>query len=96
MKISRYDGVKISKYKLMKVKKIELNDDGIQELLKSDAMQAICNERAQRALKVLGKGYGADVRVGKTRCNADVHATTGKTHRKAIDDGTIYKAVFGC
>ena len=79
----------------MVVKKIELNYEGVGELLKSDDMQAICSEYAQKAVMSLGNGYEYDTRVGKTRCNADVHATTKKTLRAAIDDGTIYKAVFG-
>lgn len=78
----------------MVVKKIELNDAGIQALMKSSEMQSICSDYAKRAVSSLGSGYAFDTRVGKTRCNADVHATNKRTARKAIDDGTIYKAVF--
>lgn len=78
----------------MIVKKIELNNAGIMELLKSSEMQAVCAEYASNAVNSLGSGYEYDTRVGKTRCNADVHAITKKTTREAIDNGTIYKAVF--
>lgn len=78
----------------MRVEKIELNDEGIQELMKSSEMQKICSEYASQAVGSLGSGYAYDTLVGKTRCNADVHATTHKTKKAAINDGTIYKAVF--
>lgn len=78
----------------MKVSKVELNDSGVQELLKSPEMQSLLSEYAQRATQSLGSGYAFDTRVGKTRANADIHATTYKTTRDAIDNGSIYKAVF--
>ena len=78
----------------MKVSKVELNSQGVQELLKSPEMVSMLSEYAQKATGSLGGGYAYDTRVGKTRANADVHATTYKTTREAIDNGTIYKAVF--
>ena len=78
----------------MVVKKIELNNEGIQELLKSSELQNISNTYAANAVNKLGAGYAFDTRVGKTRCNADVHATNKRRAREAIDNGTIYKAVF--
>lgn len=78
----------------MKVSKVELNDDGIQELLKSPEMQKILTDYAANAMKSLGSGYAFDTMVGKTRANADVHAVSYKAKRDAIDNGSIYKAVF--
>ena len=78
----------------MKVSKVELNDDGIQELLKSTKKKKILTDYAANATKSLGSGYAFDTMVGKTRANADVHAVTYKAKRDAIDNGSIYKAVF--
>lgn len=78
----------------MKVSKVELNDSGVQELLKSPEMQKMLSDYAANAVQSLGGGYSYDTRVGKTRANADVHAITYKAKRDAIDNGSIYKAVF--
>lgn len=78
----------------MKVSKVELNDSGVQALLKSPEMQQMLSEYAANAVQALGGGYEYDTAVGKTRCNADVHAVTYAAKRDAIDNGSIYKAVF--
>lgn len=79
----------------MKVDRVELNSDGIRELMQSEEMTSFLNQKAQSAVSKLGKGYSYDTMVGKTRANADVHATNKKTQQEAINNSTIVKAVFG-
>lgn len=49
---------------------IELNSAGIQELLKSSEVAALCEQQAERMTRATGMKYVADVHVGKTRVNA--------------------------
>lgn len=79
----------------MKVTKIELNGEGIRELLKSPEMQNICQEYANKAVGRLGGGYSSSVYVGKSRVNASVHADTYKARSENAKQNTILKAVFG-
>jgi len=80
----------------MVVNKIELNEEGVSELLKSQEMLSYVSQLAGKAVGALGNGYEYDTQIGKSRVNADVHAVTRKAHREALDNNTIYKAVFGC
>lgn len=50
--------------------KIVLNSAGVQELLKSSAIAAVCEQQAERMSNAAGVPYVADVYVGKTRVNA--------------------------
>lgn len=79
----------------MKVDYVELNKEGVKELLQSEEMVALLSEKAANAVSRLGRGYSYDTMVGKTRANADVHALSKKARRDAIDNSTIVKAVFG-
>lgn len=74
---------------------IELNDAGIQELLKSPEMMAVCKEYADKALSKLGSGYEVTTRTGKTRVNAEVAAVTYEAKRENLKNNTILKAVMG-
>lgn len=55
--------------------KIVLNSAGIQELLKSSAIAAVCEQQASRLTAASGIEYRADVYVGKTRVNAKAETT---------------------
>jgi len=70
-----------------------LISEGIQELLKSDEMKAICEEHAQEIKSRCGEGYEMDTRVGKTRVNAMVYADTIKAKRDNSKNNTILKAM---
>lgn len=49
---------------------IELNSDGIQELLKSPEIASVCESEARKMTEASGVKYVADVHVGRTRVNA--------------------------
>jgi hypothetical protein len=72
---------------------VVLNSEGIQALLKSDEMKAICEEHAQEIRSRCGDGYEMDSRVGKTRVNAMVYADTVKAKRDNSKNNTILKAL---
>lgn len=58
---------------------IELDSAGIQELLKSSEISAVCEAQAQKMTQATGVKYVSDVYIGRTRVNA-------KGVRRATDD----------
>lgn len=72
---------------------IELNSEGIKELLRSAQMKAICNERAKNALSQLGEGYVISSHTGKTRVNASIYAESRKARLDNLENNTILKAL---
>lgn len=75
--------------------KIELNRDGVRQLLRSQEMQDICKQEAQTIANSCGDGYGVDSYTGKTRCNAMVWADTWEAKRDNLENNTLIKAVGG-
>lgn len=49
---------------------IELDGDGIQNLLKSNALAEVCDREAQRMTQATGMDYVPDIHVGRFRVNA--------------------------
>lgn len=58
--------------------KIELDDAGIQALLKSNEIANVCESQAARMTRATGVKYVADVYVGKTRVNASARSKEDK------------------
>jgi hypothetical protein len=75
--------------------KIELNSDGIRELLKSSEVMSECKKYADNAVSSLGDGYEVTTYTGKTRVNASVMATTYETRKENMENNLILKAVHG-
>ena len=75
--------------------KIELISAGIQELLKSDEMAAVCKEHAEAVAQRAGDGYKVDTYVGKTRVNAMVSADSAKARKDNLKNNTLLKALGG-
>ena len=73
---------------------IELKSDGVQELLKSDAMQGQCMFYAKSALANLGEGYTVEKRNYAERSGAIVKASTYAAAKENSENETIQKAVF--
>lgn len=73
--------------------KIELNRNGVRELLKSEEMLSICEEHAARILNSCPSGYETDSRVGKNRVNAMVYASTYQAKADNMRNNTLLKAV---
>jgi hypothetical protein len=75
--------------------KFVLNRAGVRQLMQSEEMQAILNEKAMKALNRLGGGYKSDIYVGKNRANAMVYADTYQAKRDNLKNNSILKAVRG-
>lgn len=75
--------------------RIELNHDGIRELLQSNEMKSICEEHANAALGKLGDGYVVTTHTGKNRVNASVFAESYKAKKENLESNTILKALGG-
>lgn len=71
--------------------KIELNSDGVREMLKSSEMQSICKEFADSIKDNFGDEAEIDVYVGINRCNASISAP----YDKALDGNALLKALGG-
>ncbi len=74
--------------------KVELNHDGVKELLRSPEMLAICEEHAQKAVQKLGQGYEVTTHTGKGRVNASVVATSREAIAENNANNTVLKAVM--
>lgn len=74
--------------------KIELDSDGIKELLRSDEVRELCHSYARKAVEQLGEGYESDSFKGKGRPNASVIAVTGEAIAENEKSNTVLKAVL--
>lgn len=75
--------------------RIELNRDGVRELLRSKEMMAICEDHANKALERLGEGYVATTMTGKNRVNASIYAESYEARKENAENNTIIKALGG-
>lgn len=73
--------------------KVVLNTSGVRGLLKSQEMQAVCVQHANKALSKLGDGYEVTSMLGENRCNAEVAAVSRKAKKENSENNTIMKAV---
>ena len=78
----------------MKVESIELDHDGIRELLRSDETKQICKQFTDRAAEQLGEGFESEGYTGKERVNARLNAVTVEALRKNQKDNRMIKAVL--
>lgn len=73
--------------------KFVLNRTGVKELMQSEKMQKILNEKATSIKNRCGDGYEQDSYVGKNRAAAIVRAVTKKARIDNSDNNTLLKAV---
>jgi len=73
--------------------KFKLDRAGIGQLLKSEEMQSVLEEKATEIRKTAGSGYAQDIYVGKTRANAMVYAETYQAKKDNYKNNTLLKAV---
>lgn len=71
----------------------KLNRSGVAELMKSQAMQDVLNERAKTIKERAGDGYEQDIYIGKNRANAMVKAESFKARKDNSENNTLLKAV---
>lgn len=75
--------------------RVELNREGVRELLRSQEMMNICSEYANNALNNLGNGYEVTTHTGSNRVNAEIAAVTYAAKSENLKTNSIVKAVFG-
>ena len=73
--------------------RIELNSEGVKELLRSAEMMQICRNAAQQIAGNAGDGYEVSTYTGRTRVNASVYTATAKAMRDNLKNNTLLKAV---
>lgn len=73
--------------------KLELNREGVRQLLRSAEMAEICRQQAEMIRARCGDGYETDSYTGKNRVNASVYAATGKAVQDNLKNNTLLKAV---
>ena len=78
----------------MKVEKLELNSQGIRELLRSEEMKQTCKDYTDKAADSLGDGYESEGYTGKNRVNARLNAVTWKAVNGNKKDNRMIKAVL--
>lgn len=74
---------------------VELNSEGVRELLRSSEMMSICQKHAQNAVNRLGSGYSVNTMVGRNRVNAEVTADTREARIDNFENNSILKAIKG-
>lgn len=73
--------------------RIEWNDAGFQELLKSSEMQSILSEIGNQKASAAGDGYGSEVHVFQKRAVAHVFPVTSDASRDNYYHNTLLKVV---
>ncbi len=72
---------------------LELNSDGVRELLRSKEMMDIVEGYAQDIANRCGDGYEVSTYTGTNRVNASVLTATWEAYKDNLDNNTILKAV---
>ena len=73
--------------------KVELNSEGIQELLKSNEMHAILTEYAANVAQQAGAGYTFAVHEFHDRAGANVYPDTPEASRDNYENNTLLKVI---
>ena len=73
--------------------RIDINDAGLQALMKSPEMDSFLKENAARIAGACGKGYDYNALMGRKRATARVFTETRAAARDNMQNNTILKAV---
>ena len=71
--------------------KVELNSDGIRELLKSDEIMEVLRSQARKVMSGLNSGYAMSEYKGKTRGNVSIYANTKEAYKDNLENNTLLK-----
>lgn len=72
---------------------IKLNNSGIQELLKSDGLAAICRQKAEEIASRAGDGFSVEERNYPKRKGYAVRPTTSEAYYRNLEENTLLKAL---
>ena len=73
--------------------RVVINKTGINELMKSEEMQKILQEKADEIVRSLSGSYETDTYVGKTRANASIVTHDSATYHRNLKDNELLKAL---
>lgn len=73
--------------------KFVLNRQGVRELLQSEGMKNVVEEKASGVLNRAGVGFSMDSYVGKTRVNAMVYPETKEAIYRNLKTNILLKAL---
>ena len=73
--------------------RVELNSEGVRELLRSPEMAAICQAQAKAIAGRAGDGYSVSTYTGANRVNASVITETPEAMQDNLKNNTLLKAV---
>ena len=73
--------------------RVELNDAGIRELLKSAPMQALLATKGQAIAAKAGDGYVSEVKVYQKRAVANIYPETSEAIHDNYENNTLLKAM---
>lgn len=73
--------------------RIELNSEGVRELLRSPGIAAACQAQASAIAGRAGEGYRVSTYIGVNRANASVITETDAAIRDNMKNNTLLKAV---
>lgn len=75
--------------------RVELNEEGVRELLRSSEMMGVCSQLARNIAGRAGSGYAISTYTGQSRVNASVYCATAEARRDNLKNNTLLKAVSG-
>lgn len=73
--------------------KFVLNRQGVRELLQSEGVKNVVEEKASGVLGRVGVGFSMNSRVGKTRVNAMVYPETKEAFYRNLKTNILLKAL---
>lgn len=73
--------------------RIDINDAGIRDLLKSDSVRALLKAKADRIAAAAGPGMEATSWTGRTRARASVITATAKARKAEATNRSLTKAL---
>ena len=75
--------------------KVVLDSAGVRELLRSEELQALCMEHANRIQSTAGPGFVAEERNYPERTGAAVRTDSREAYYRNLNDNILLKAVRG-
>jgi len=72
---------------------IVLNREGVADLMKSEEMQAICKEHAERIARDAEGEYEVTTNVGRNRCSASVITSDWATYKRNLKNNSLLKGL---
>lgn len=75
--------------------RIELNSEGVKQLLKSPEMEGICRNLAEGIASSAAGNYEVSTYSGRNRVNASVYTADRETLQENLDGNALLKALGG-